>query len=109
MAEITHANASGIFGIAGPALMWAIERLNFDVPHWFVWGIVVASACAVIYSIILWEHILYQTIRAKISTSETLPSIFTPTWLPILHILILLSSGSYIPLYVSSVLLHPLF
>jgi hypothetical protein len=59
--EAINASAFGAAGIGMPGVMWASDKLGYEIPHWLAELVLIISALCVLVSVVLWLHLLFQT------------------------------------------------
>jgi hypothetical protein len=62
MSEAINATALGAAGIGLPGMMWASDKLGYEVPHWLAVLVFIISLLCIVFSLVLWAHLLFQRI-----------------------------------------------
>lgn len=67
MSEAVNATALGAASIGLPGLMWASDKLGYDVPHALAVTVFVVSGLCLLISIGLWGHLLLRYFKVEIA------------------------------------------
>ncbi|HEX3936092.1 MAG TPA: hypothetical protein VHX43_01195 [Xanthobacteraceae bacterium] len=67
--EAVNAGALGAAGIGIPGVMWASDKLGYQVPHWEAELALLASIVCILVSLALWGHLIFRRMGASINWS----------------------------------------